>query len=299
MSKFDEDIRRRFQVQPGKRFRLKDHDPGWSGDETLSKEERKEAALAFLSEDVQDLIRAQDLLYASRTWSVLIILQAMDAAGKDGTIKHVMSGVNPQGCRVHSFKKPSEEELSHTFLWRCSRVLPERGQIAIFNRSYYEEVLVVRVHPQWLAAQRLPDFTEPDRAFWQARYEDINQFEQHLVRNGTAVVKFFLHISAEQQRKRLLDRLNDPDKLWKFSTADLAERQHWDAYMEAYEEALAATSTEWAPWYVIPANHKWVARATVARIITNVLDSLELEYPKVSDEAKRDLDRAREQLEAE
>ena len=278
-------------------MRIKDHDPDWAGDDKLSKEERKEEARAFLSEDVQDLIAAQELLYAARQWSVLIIFQAMDAAGKDGTIKHVMSGVNPQGCRVHSFKKPSDEELAHSFLWRCLKVLPERGQITIFNRSYYEEVLVVRVHPEWLTAQRLPDFKKPNRGFWETRYEDINNFERHLVRNGTAVIKFFLHVSKDEQRKRLLARLNTPEKLWKFSPADVAERDHWDAYMEAYEDALNATSTEWAPWYVIPADHKWVTRAVTARIITNVLDSLQLEFPTVSDEAQRELEQVRSRLE--
>jgi PPK2 family polyphosphate:nucleotide phosphotransferase len=298
MSEYDEDIRDRFQPRPDKRFRLKDFDPGWAGDQKLSKERRKEIAHSFLSDDLDDLIRGQEILYAARVWSVLIVFQAMDAAGKDGTIKHVMSGVNPQGCRVYSFKRPSDEELSHTFLWRCMKVLPERGQITIFNRSYYEEVLVVKVHRELLNSQRLPprDF---NKKFWGARYDDINSFEHHLTRNGTAVIKFFLNISAEEQRQRFLDRLNSPDKHWKFSTADVAERAHWDAYMKAYEEAIDATSTKWAPWYIIPANHKWVARAVVARIITNVLDSLQLRYPDLSPAERERLEDSRRQLETE
>src|SRR5262249_34400069 len=217
----------------------------------------------LLSEDVAALAEAQDLLYASDTYAILLIFQAMDAAGKDGTIKHVMSGVNPQGCQVFSFKHPSAEELDHTFLWRCTKVLPERGRIGIFNRSYYEEVLIVRVHPEILAAQHIPG-AKPNDKLWRARYDDINCFERHLVQNGTVILKSFLNVSKEQQRQRFLERIRDPNKHWKFSDSDLGERAHWDDYMSAYEDAIEATSTEWAPWHVVPADHKWVSRAIVA-----------------------------------
>jgi len=228
-----------------------------------------------------------------------VIFQAMDAAGKDSTIKHVMSGINPQGCQVYSFKHPSAEELDHNFLWRCMKALPERGRIGIFNRSYYEDVLIVKVHPELVAAQRIPD-AEPDRKkFWKARYEDINQFERHLTRNGTKVIKFMLHISKDEQRKRFLARLDDPKKNWKFSPADVAERQHWDDYMEAYETALTETSTKWAPWYVIPADHKWVSRALVARILTKELSKLDLATPAVTPEQLAEFEDSRRRLEAE
>ena len=222
----------------------------------------------------------------------------MDAAGKDGTIKHVMSGINPQGCQIYSFKQPSSEELDHDFLWRCMKRLPERGKIGIFNRSYYEEVLVVKVHPEYLAAQRIPD-AKVNKDFWQARYEDINNFEQHLTRNGTKVVKFFLNISKDEQRKRFLSRMDEPDKHWKISPSDIAERAHWDEYMDAFEECIAATSTEHAPWYVIPANHKWVSRALVANILVDTINSLDLKYPEVSAEKMKAIEAAKKQLEKE
>src|SRR5688572_18688474 len=235
------------RVEPGERVKLKDHDPAWAGDKRVPKAERKRQAEEFLSQDVSELAEAQERLYASDTWSILLIFQAMDAAGKDGTIKHVMSGVNPQGCQVTSFKHPSSEELDHTFLWRCMKALPERGRIGIFNRSYYEEVLIVKVHPELIVAQRLPGGKPSSKSFWEARYEDINNFEQHLARNGTLILKFFLNVSRQEQRERFLARLDDPAKHWKFSVGDAAERQYWDDYMAAYEECLTATSTEWAP----------------------------------------------------
>lgn len=296
MSVYDEDIRAHFRVKPGKKIHLKDYDPDWSGDDQLSKDKRKKRAEAFLREDVGDLIEAQERLYASRSWALLIILQGMDTSGKDGIIKHVMSGVNPQGCSVVSFKKPTEEELAHDFLWRCVKSLPERGKITLFNRSYYEEVLVVKVHPEFLEAQRLP---RVDENLWENRYKSINRLERHLTRNGTAVVKFFLHISKEEQRQRLLARLNDPAKLWKFSANDVTERAYWDQYQGAYEQMLNATSTEHAPWHIIPANHKWVARATVARIITNVIDTLHVGFPAASDEMMKKYEQIKIQLESE
>lgn len=287
-----------FRVPPGKKFRLKDYNPEWAGDKKVPKAERKKRALSILSEDVTELAEAQELLYASDSWSVLLIFQAMDAAGKDGTIKHVMSGVNPQGCQVYSFKHPSAEELDHNFLWRCMKALPERGRIGIFNRSYYEDVLIVKVHPELLAAQRIPD-GKPTKEFWKDRYDDINEFERHLSRNGTLILKFFLYVSKDEQRKRFLDRIEDPDKHWKFSTSDVAERGFWDEYMQAYEDALGATSTSWAPWFVIPADHKWVSRAMVAAIITDAIDRLDLRYPEVTPDKLRAISEARKFLEKE
>jgi PPK2 family polyphosphate:nucleotide phosphotransferase len=290
-----------FRVQPGKKFRLKDHDPGWAQTPDLveaGKGAVKERARTILEENLAELTGAQELLYADGRYAVLIVLQAMDAAGKDGTIKHVMSGVNPQGCQVFSFKKPSAEELSHNFLWRCMRCLPERGRIGIFNRSYYEDVLVVKVHPELLELQRLPP-GKRGKSFWEARYEDINAFERHLTRNGTAILKFFLYVSRKEQKRRFLERLSRPEKHWKFSAADLAERAHWDAYQQAYEDALGATSTEWAPWYVVPADHKWVSRTVVADLLTSAIKGLDLHYPEVTDEQRRALEKAREQLENE
>ncbi len=287
-----------FRVPPGKKFRLKDYNPEWAGDKKVPKAERKKRALSILSEDVTELAEAQELLYASDSWSVLLIFQAMDAAGKDGTIKHVMSGVNPQGCQVYSFKHPSAEELDHNFLWRCMKALPERGRIGIFNRSYYEDVLIVKVHPELLAAQRIPD-GKPTKEFWKDRYDDINEFERHLSRNGTLILKFFLYVSKDEQRKRFLDRIEDPDKHWKFSTSDVAERGFWDEYMQAYEDALGATSTSWAPWFVIPADHKWISRAMVAAIITDAIDRLDLRYPEVTPDKLRAISEARKFLEKE
>ncbi len=288
----------RCRVPRGKKVRLKDYDPAWAGDPGYPKEERRQYAEASLTEDVSALAEAQDRLYAADSYSILMIFQAMDAAGKDSTIKHVMSGVNPQGCQVFSFKQPSAEELDHNFLWRYTRVLPERGRIGIFNRSYYEEVLVVRVHPELVKAQRIPDVKCND-AFWEGRYKDISSLERHLARNGTVILKFFLHVSKGEQRKRFLKRLEDPAKHWKFSAADLAERGFWDAYQSAYEDAINATSTKWAPWYIIPADHKWVARGLVARILVSAINKLDLQYPNVTTEKRAAIEQARQQLEAE
>ncbi|MFN0052328.1 MAG: polyphosphate kinase 2 family protein [Planctomycetales bacterium] len=293
-----ESIIEQFRIPAGKPIRLKDYDPEWAGDPQRSKQDRKRIARELLTEDVSALTEAQERLYAADTWSVLLIFQAMDAAGKDGTIKHVMSGVNPQGVQVFSFKHPSAEDLDHNFLWRCSRALPERGRIGIFNRSYYEEVLIVRVHPELVTAQRIPD-ARPSKSFWTHRYEDINSFERHLARNGTKILKFFLNVSQEEQRKRLLDRINDPDKHWKFAASDLGERRYWDDYMQAYEDMLSATSTTWAPWYVIPADHKWVSRALVARILSTAIDDLDLKYPEVTPEKRAQIETSRQQLEQE
>ena len=282
-----------YRVKPGTKVKLKQYDPGYIGPFT-----DKTQGVKSLAEDVLALAEAQELLFASDTYAILLIFQAMDAAGKDGAIKHVMSGVNPQGCEVFSFKQPSTEELDHDFLWRCSKVLPERGRIGIFNRSYYEEVLVVRVHPEFLEAQRIPNLGKGDD-LWRERYDDINAFENHLHRNGTVILKFFLNVSKEEQRKRFLDRMNDAEKLWKFSARDALEREFWDDYMKAYEAMLSATSTAHAPWYVIPADKKWFARACVADIITGQIESLKLKYPTVSEEKKRALLKVKRQLEAE
>jgi PPK2 family polyphosphate:nucleotide phosphotransferase len=289
-----------FRVTPGKKCRLKDHNPGWKQSkefEDLGKDALKARAKEALDQNLHDLAEAQDLLYADDRHAVLIVLQAMDAAGKDGTIKHVMSGVNPQGCQVFSFKKPTNEELDHNFLWRYMKCLPERGRIGIFNRSYYEDVLVVKVHPEFLGSQ-LP-CEKVGKKFWEERYEDINCFERHLVRNGTLILKFFLNVSKEEQKRRFLDRLDRPEKNWKFSPSDMAERGFWDDYMQAYEDALTATSTEEAPWYVIPADHKWVTRSLIADIVTTSIRSLDLKYPVVTPEKKKLLEEARKKLEAE
>jgi PPK2 family polyphosphate:nucleotide phosphotransferase len=282
----------------GKSIQLKDYDPAWNGDPKLPKVERKRFAEEVLSQDVTALAKVQDRLYAANSWSILIIPQAIDAAGKDSTIKHVMSGINPQGCQVISFKHPSAEELSHNFLWRYARAAPERGRIGIFNRSYYEEVLVVRVHPDLVKAQRIPD-AKVDLDFWSHRFTDINAFEQHLTRNGTVILKFFLHLSKDEQRKRFLKRLKDPAKQWKFSPDDLKERAFWNDYMKAFEDAISATSTTWAPWYIIPADHKWVSRGLVARIVTRAAESLDLRYPEVTKEQRAIIAKAKKQLEAE
>jgi PPK2 family polyphosphate:nucleotide phosphotransferase len=293
-----DDIINQWRTPHGKSIRLKDYEPGWDGDPKLPKAERKRFAEEVLSQDVSGLADVQDRLYAANHWSILIILQAMDAAGKDGTIKHVMSGVNPQGCQVFSFKHPSAEELDHNFLWRYARAAPERGRIGIFNRSYYEDVLVVRVHPELVKAQHIPDAKINDD-FWSDRFADINAFERHLTRNGTVVLKFFLFMSKDEQRKRFLKRLKDPKKQWKFSAADLAERAFWNDYMKAFEEAISATSTKWAPWHIIPADHKWVSRALVARIVIDAMESLDLKYPEVTDEQRAVIAAAKKQLESE
>ena len=291
------DVLEKFRVAPGKKFRLKDHDSAWDGDDRVPKAKRKELAQEILTQDVSALAEAQQLLYADNHWSLLVIFQALDAAGKDGTIRHVMSGVNPQGCQVYAFKQPSHEELDHNFLWRCMKALPERGRIGIFNRSYYEEVLIVKVHPELIAGQRIPSADPRDKRFWQHRYDDINAFEQHLARNGTAIVKFFLNVSQEEQHQRFLERINDPKKHWKFSAGDLEESEHWNEYMDAYEQCLEATSTPWAPWYVIPADSKWVTRAAVAVILTETIKDLDLSWPKVTDQQKREIAAAKKRLE--
>ena len=286
------------RVPPGRKFKLSERDPGLimvSELDKLAKGEAESAAKKFIRENLDELAEAQEELWANDVWSVLVVLQAMDTAGKDGLIKHVMSGINPQGCEVTSFKRPSDEELDHDFLWRCTKALPERGRIGIFNRSYYEEVLVVRVHPELLARQKLPP-GHRGKKFWDERYDDINRFERHLVRNGTLVLKFFLHISKEEQRKRLLARLDDPEKHWKFELADLGERKLWDEYIEAYEQAIEATSTRWAPWYVIPADHKWPARALVASILTSAIDRLKLKFPEVPETELKRFAQARREL---
>jgi len=292
----------KFLVKPGKEFSFKNLDPAWASHKDLldrfGEERVQKIAKKILSRNLDDLADAQNLLWASDTYGILIILQAMDAAGKDGIIRHVMSGLNPQACMVHNFKKPTNDELDHNFLWRYMRALPQRGRIGIFNRSYYEDVLVVKVHPEYLDTQKLPPGIKGDN-IWKHRYSDINHFEKHLTRNGIIVLKFYLHISKEEQRGRLLERLNNPAKHWKFSDSDLPERAYWDDYMRAYEDALMATSTEWAPWYVIPSNHKWASRTLVADILAGTITSLGLEYPKITPERKRRLDLARIQLENE
>jgi len=290
-----------FCIAPGTELRLKDHDPAWARTkemEKLQKEEVKEIAQEILNKNVDDLAKAQELLYASDTYSVLIVLQALDAAGKDGLIKHVMSGINPQGCQVFSFKIPSDEDLNHNFLWRYSKCLPERGRIGIFNRSYYEEVLVVRVHPEILDRQKLPPGKRGEK-FWEKRFDDINNFERHLARNGTVILKFFLNTSKKEQKKRFLERLERPEKNWKFSEADIQERGFWKDYMKAFEEAISATSTKWAPWYILPADHKWVARALAADIITSTIQSLNLSFPEVTPERKKALAEAAKKLRGE
>jgi PPK2 family polyphosphate:nucleotide phosphotransferase len=282
----------RFRVQPDKRFRLVDYDPADTG-RFKSKEDGKR----HLEKGLERLRELQDRLYAQNEWALLLIFQAMDAAGKDSVIEHVMSGVNPQGCQVYSFKAPSSEELDHDFLWRTARALPERGRIGVFNRSHYEEVLVVRVHPAILDRQKLPARLVSGR-IWKERYQDINCFERHLARNGTAIRKFFLHVSPEEQRKRFLARLDQPEKNWKFSAADVEERQHWNEYMKAYESAIGATSTEHAPWYVIPADHKWFTRLAVADVIVEALEEIDPQYP-ISTTQREELARARALLESQ
>jgi PPK2 family polyphosphate:nucleotide phosphotransferase len=292
------DATRLFQVRPGRRFSLRKHDPSWAGGaefKGLRRDDLKERAVRFLEKSTEDLAAAQELLYASDVHSVLVVLQAMDAAGKDGTIKHVMSGVNPQGCQVFSFKKPSDEELDHNFLWRYMRALPERGRIGIFNRSYYEEVLVVRVHPEILERQKLPP-GKRGRKFWHERFEDINHFERHLTRNGTLILKFFLHLSKGEQKQRFQERLDKPDKHWKFSIADLHERSFWDEYQAAFADMLQHTSTSHAPWWVIPADHKFISRALVAGITAQSIRQLRLSRPAVSAEQQQVLATARRQL---
>ena len=283
---------RPYRVTNGRKFRLQDFDPA---DTLHLGSEDKPQAQQGLQRGVEYLAALQDVLYAQDRWSVLLIFQAMDAAGKDGAIKHVLSGVNPQGCQVTSFKSPSAEELDHDYLWRCMKALPERGRIGIFNRSYYEEVLVVRVHPELLAGQKLPQQLVTKK-IWKQRYEDICNVEQYLARNGTLILKFFLHVSEDEQKKRFLERLDDPDKNWKFSMADAREREHWDAYMQAYESMIRHTAAEAAPWFVVPADNKWFTRVAVAAAIIDGLHSLELQYPRVDAQKKRELAAARAEL---
>lgn len=274
------------------RFRLKDIDPADTLEFTAEDKPRSKEALAM---GVALLEELQDMLYAQDRWAVLLIFQAMDAAGKDGTIKHVMSGVNPQGCQVYSFKAPSAEDLDHDFLWRCMKCLPERGRIGIFNRSYYEETLVVRVHRDFLEKQRLPpELVTKD--IWKERFQDIRSFERYLTRNGVVVRKFFLHVSNKEQKKRFLDRIEEPEKNWKFSANDANEREYWDDYMEAYEETIRNTATKAAPWYVVPADNKWFTRIVVAAAIIETLDALDLRYPKVSKEKVAELAAAKRVL---
>jgi PPK2 family polyphosphate:nucleotide phosphotransferase len=288
-------------VVPGQAAGIAGRDPGWTGGEEfadLAHDELEQRARDALKRGIERLSDAQELLWASDRYAVLVVLQAMDAAGKDSAIEHVMKGVNPQGVQVVSFKKPSSEELDHNYLWRTSRALPERGRIGIFNRSHYEEVVALKVHPEWLEPQRLPPGDRGER-FWQERYEDINGFERHLARNGTRIVKFFLHVSKEVQKQRFLARLDTPGKEWKFNAADVAERARWDEYMRAFEDALTATSTEWAPWYVIPADHKALTQALVALVLIETLESLDLRWPEVSAAEHAANLEARRRLEAE
>ncbi len=281
-----------YRVSKGKDFRLKEVDP----DDTLEfTKEDKSLAKEALASGVMALAELQDKLYAQDKWAVLLIFQAMDAAGKDGAIKHVMSGVNPQGCEVYSFKSPSSEDLDHDYLWRCMKCLPNRGHIGIFNRSYYEEVLVVRVHPEFLAKQKLPPQLA-GKQIWEKRFEDIRNFEQYLARNGVVVRKFFLHVSKKEQKRRFLDRINDSQKNWKFSSNDAAERDFWDDYMEAYEQMIQETATKAAPWYVVPADNKWFTRVVVAAAVIETLEDLDLKYPEVGEDKLKELATARKKL---
>ncbi len=281
-----------YRIAKGHKFSLKDFDPGdTNGLGAASKQEAGE----ILQSGIETLADFQDVLYAQDRWSILLIFQAMDAAGKDGAIKHVMSGINPQGCQVFSFKSPSAEELNHDYLWRCMKCLPERGRIGIFNRSYYEETLVVRVHPEYLQNEKIPEKLVTKK-IWDERYEDIRNFERYLTRNGVVIRKFFLNLSKKEQKKRFLARLDKPEKNWKFSTADSHERAHWDDYMKAYEDMIRNTATGYAPWYVVPADNKWFTRMVVASVVIETLESLGLEYPKVGKEQREELLRARKLL---
>ncbi len=262
-----------FRIDPGEKVKLKKRDTGWAATDELrelGKDEVKDRAKTILDENLKNLAAAQDRLYADDRYALLVVLQAMDAAGKDGTIKHVMSGVNPQGCQVYAFKQPSSEELDHSFLWRCQKCVPERGRIGIFNRSYYEDVLVVKVHPELLDKQKLPP-GKRGKSFWQGRYDDINAFEQHLVHSGTIVLKFFMHISKDEQKKRLLEREQDPRTAWKLTANDWKERERWDEYTEAYEDAISKTATKRAPWRIVPADSKWYRNLVIARTIVEEL----------------------------
>ncbi len=279
-----------YRVENGRHFRLKDFSPAETG-HWRSKEHADEA----LQQGIARTAELQSMLYAQDRWALLLIFQAMDAAGKDGIIKHVMSGVNPQGCQVYSFKAPSDLELQHDFLWRTTRCLPERGHIGIFNRSYYEEVLVVRVHPQILQSQKTPPVL-CGKNIWEERFEDIRSFERHMARSGTVIRKFFLHVSKKEQKKRFLARLDEPEKNWKFSASDIKERQYWDDYQDAYEDMIRNTASEHAPWYVVPADNKWFTRIVVSGVIVETLESLDLAYPKVDEQKRRELEAAKKQL---
>ncbi len=279
-----------FRVTNGDKFRLKDIDPN----DTRGVKSRAKAE-ELLAKGVKQLSDMQERLYAQDRWALLLIFQAMDAAGKDGAIKHVLSGINPQGCQVYSFKAPTVEDLDHDFMWRCTRCLPERGRIGIFNRSYYEETLVVRVHPEFLEAQRLPKECQ-SKNLWQERFEDIRNFEKYITRQGIVVLKFFLHVSKKEQRKRLLERLEDPDKNWKFSKADLNERAHWNDYMSAYEDMIRNTATKRAPWYVVPADNKWYTRLVVGAAIHDALTDLNLKFPEVDAKKKQELKEVKDAL---
>jgi PPK2 family polyphosphate:nucleotide phosphotransferase len=281
-----------FRVTKGKNFRLKDIDPGDTLNFDKDDKDRAKEALAI---GIEALAEYQDKLYAQDKWALLLVFQAMDAAGKDGAIKHVMSGINPQGCQVYSFKSPTSEDLDHDYLWRCMKCLPNRGQIGIFNRSYYEEVLVVRVHPEFLGKQKIPPQLL-GKGMWADRFEDICNFERYLGRNGVVVVKFFLHVSKKEQKRRFLDRIDDSSKNWKFSANDAKEREFWDAYMEAYEEMIQETASKHSPWYVVPADNKWFTRVVVAAAVINTLAKLDLHYPKVSEQQLKELAAARKNL---
>jgi PPK2 family polyphosphate:nucleotide phosphotransferase len=281
-----------FRVTDGRKFRLKDIDPG---DTLHFKSEDKPAAQEALVNGIHTLAELQDKLYAQDQWGVLLIFQALDAAGKDGAIKHVMSGINPQGCQVFSFKGPSAEELDHDYLWRCMKCLPERGRIGIFNRSYYEETTAVRVHPEFLRGQKLPAKLVGEK-IWDQRFKDISNFERYLTRNGIVVRKFFLHLSKDEQKKRFLARLDRPEKNWKFSINDAKERGYWNDYMKAYEDTIRHSATDYAPWYVVPADNKWFTRVVVAAAVIETLASLDLAYPAVGKEKLKELDAARQTL---
>jgi PPK2 family polyphosphate:nucleotide phosphotransferase len=285
-----EKLVKKYRVEGGKHFRLKDFDPADTGHW-----QSKELAQEALQKGIECTAALQDKLYAQDRWSLLLIFQAMDAAGKDGIIKHVMTGINPQGCQVYSFKSPSERELQHDFLWRTTLCLPERGHIGIFNRSYYEEVLVVRVHPKILEGQKLPP-SLVSKNIWEERFEDIRSFERHMARSGTVIRKFFLNVSKKEQKRRFLERLDEPEKNWKFSATDVRERECWDDYMKAYEEMIGGTAGKHAPWYVVPADNKWFTRIVVSAVVIEALESLGLAYPKVDEAKKKELEAAKKVL---
>jgi PPK2 family polyphosphate:nucleotide phosphotransferase len=286
-------LAKRYRITDGNGFRLKDIDPSDTGN---LEQEDKRVAQELLTTGIQALAELQERLYAQDRWAVLLVFQAIDAAGKDSAIKHVMSGVNPQGCQVYSFGVPSAHDLDHDYLWRCLSVIPERGRIGIFNRSYYEEVIVVRVHPEFLARQKVPATLLNDKDLWKHRFEDIRNVEQYLSRNGVLIRKFFLHVSKKEQKKRFLERLNKPEKNWKFNPEDLKERERWNDYQAAYEQTIRATATKHAPWYVVPADHKWFTRLVVASVIIEGLAELDLRFPEVTSAQKRELARARRLL---